>query len=194
MSKYRSKIGLVSIALAIAVINCSFSPKSNASVVRTSPTSDCATASQTKRDKKPSDRKTIIADANSVNELEATVYRQINEYRQSRNLSPLQLDDRISTQARIHSEAMAKGEVSFSHDRFEERTNSISQIIPYRSIAENVAYNKGFTDSATQAVNGWLKSSGHLQNIEGNFALTGIGVAKNERNEYYFTQIFVLQS
>jgi uncharacterized protein YkwD len=179
MSKYRSTIGLVSIALAIAIINCSFSSQSNASVVRTSPTNN---------------GKTIIADATSLNELEAIVYEQINEYRQSRNLPPLQLDDRISTQARIHSEAMAKGEVSFSHDRFEERTSAISQIISYRSIAENVAYNKGFTDSPTQAVNGWLKSSGHLQNIEGNFSLTGIGVAKNERNEYYFTQIFVLQS
>jgi uncharacterized protein YkwD len=177
MSKSRSKIGLTSIVLAIAMGICIFPPKSDASVMRESLTNA---------------REIIIADASSLNELEAIVYQQINQYRESRNLPPLQLDDRLSTQARIHSEAMAKGEVPFSHDRFEDRADAISQIIPYRSVAENVAYNQGFTDSATQAVDGWLKSNVHLQNIEGNFALTGVGVVKNARNEYYFTQIFVL--
>jgi uncharacterized protein YkwD len=178
MSNFRSKISFASIALAIAMGICSFSVKSNASI---------------RGESLISDREIIIAEAYSLNELEAIVDRQINQYRESRNLPPLQLDDRISTQARIHSEAMARGEVPFSHDRFDERVDAISKIIPYRSVAENVAYNQGFTDSANQAVEGWLKSTVHLKNIEGNFALTGIGVAKNDRNEYYFTQIFVLQ-
>lgn len=60
-------------------------------------------------------------------------------------------------------------------------------------MAENVTYNQGFSDPVTQAVDGWLKSTGHRQNIEGNFTLTGIGLAKNSSNEYYFTQIFVLE-
>ena len=178
MSKFRSKIGLASIVLAIAMGICSFSTKFNASVMRESLTKD---------------REMIIADASSLNVLEATIDQQINQYRQSQNLPPLKLDDRLSTQARMHSEAMARGEVPFSHDRFDERADAISQIIPYRSVAENVAYNQGFTDSATQAVDGWLKSTVHLKNIEGDFAFTGVGVAKNDRNEYYFTQIFVLQ-
>lgn len=46
-------------------------------------------------------------------------------------------------------------------------------------------------DPATQAVQGWLKSSGHLANIRGNYTLTGIGVASNNQGEIYFTQIFL---
>jgi uncharacterized protein YkwD len=134
-----------------------------------------------------------IANSNDLDGLEKAIFQKINQYRRSQNLPTLKFDDRLSEQARIHSQAMASKEVPFSHDRFEERTNAIAKAIDYRSIAENVAYNQGFGDPATRAIDGWLKSPSHRQNIESNFNLTGIGVAKNARNEYYFTQIFVLQ-
>ncbi|MGL5880948.1 MAG: CAP domain-containing protein [Xenococcaceae cyanobacterium] len=134
-----------------------------------------------------------IATSGDLDALEKSIFQKINEYRRSQNLTTLKFDDRLSEQARIHSQAMASGNVPFSHDRFEERTRAIEGAIDYRSIAENVAYNQGFGDPVTQAIDGWLKSPSHRQNIEGNFNLTGIGVAKNSRNEYYFTQIFVLQ-
>ncbi len=134
-----------------------------------------------------------IATSSDLDALEKAILQKINEYRRSQNLPTLKFNDRLSEQARIHSKAMASGKVPFSHDRFEERTRAIALAIDYRSIAENVAYNQGFGDPATRAIDGWLKSPSHRQNIESNFNLTGIGVAKNSRNEYYFTQIFVLQ-
>lgn len=72
-----------------------------------------------------------------------------------------------------------------------ERVQAIA--IPYRAAAENVAYNRGYTDPVAKAVEGWLNSSGHRRNIEGNYNLTGIGVAKNSQGAYYFTQIFILK-
>ena len=123
--------------------------------------------------------------------LELSVHQQINQYRQSRNLSPLTLDPRISEQARLHSEAMASSRVSFSHDGFEGRVKALEKSIPYRSAAENIAYNQGYSDPAKQAVEGWLQSPGHLKNIQGEFNLTGIGVTQNAKGEYYFTQIFL---
>ncbi len=124
--------------------------------------------------------------------LEQSVHTQINKYRQSRGLAPLTLNATISAQARAHSEAMAQGKVPFSHQGFETRIQVISQTIPYRGAAENVAYNQGYRDPATQAVQGWLKSPGHLKNIQGGqYNLTGIGVAKNAKGEYYLTQIFI---
>ena len=69
---------------------------------------------------------------------------------------------------------------------------AIAKAIAYSAAAENVAYNSGYSDPATQAVQGWLKSTGHRQNLEGNYNLTGIGIAKNAKGEYYFTQIFIL--
>jgi uncharacterized protein YkwD len=123
--------------------------------------------------------------------LEQSVHQQINQYRKSRNLPPLTLDARITEQARIHSEAMASGRVPFSHDGFDNRVKAIAKSIPYRSAAENVAYNQGYSKPDEQAVEGWLKSPGHLKNIVGDFDLTGIAVSKNAKGEYYFTQIFI---
>lgn len=129
----------------------------------------------------------------SLTSLEQSTHNQVNEYRRSLNLPPLELDIRISEQARLHSQAMASGKYPFSHQGFEQRVEAIASTISYRSAAENVAYNQGYTDPVTVAVKGWIDSPGHQKNMVGNFNLTGIGIAKNAQNEYYFTQIFILQ-
>jgi uncharacterized protein YkwD len=123
--------------------------------------------------------------------LEQTVFKQINDYRASQKLPPLVFADQIATQARLHSQNMANKSVPFGHQGFDQRVQAIGQTIPYRAAAENVAFNMGYTDPATQAVQGWLKSPGHLQNIRGNYGLTGIGVSQNAKGEIYFTQIFI---
>ena len=125
----------------------------------------------------------------SITDLEKAVNQQINQYRASKKLPPLSIDPRISQQAKIHSENMASGKVKFSHDGFDGRVKAIT--IPYQSVAENVAYNMGFSDPVRNAVDGWIKSDGHRKNMEGQFNLTGIGIAKNAKGEYYFTQLFV---
>lgn len=133
-----------------------------------------------------------IAQANtSPASVEQAVHNQVNQYRAQRGLPPLSLDERISGQARTHSQNMASGAVPFSHNGFAQRVQAIGGMITYRAAAENVAYNQGYNDPATQAVQGWLRSTGHRQNIECNYNLTGVGVARNARGEYYFTQIFI---
>lgn len=127
--------------------------------------------------------KTVMSD------LEKEVHQQVNQHRKNKNLPPLNLHPQISDQARIHSQNMAQGKVIFSHNGFKERVQAIK--LPYRSVAENVAYNMGFTDPVSHAVIGWIESPGHRQNMEGEFNLTGIGIAKNAQGEYYFTQIFM---
>ncbi|HEY8392853.1 MAG TPA: CAP domain-containing protein [Capillibacterium sp.] len=72
---------------------------------------------------------------------------------------------------------------------FQERVAAAG--IPYKSAAENVAYNN-YSDPAMAAVEGWSASEGHRRNIEGHFDLTGIGVFQNEQGYYYFTQLFLL--
>ena len=139
----------------------------------------------------PNNSETIAQNPNSLSNLERSIHEQVNKYRQSQNLPPLALNAAISQQSRLHSQAMANGKVPFSHQGFEQRVNAIAKTINYRSAGENVAYNQGYKDPATQAFQGWLKSPGHLKNIRGNFNLTGIGVAQNSKGEYYFTQIFI---
>lgn len=124
-------------------------------------------------------------------DLEQAVHDQVNAFRAEQNLPPLTLDPRISEVARKHSEDMAAGRVEFGHAGFEGRVRSIARTIPYRSAAENVAYNQGYSAPVEQAVEGWIDSPGHRVNMEGQFNLTGIGVTRTADGKYYFTQIFI---
>ncbi|MEH2238639.1 CAP domain-containing protein [Nostoc sp.] len=134
---------------------------------------------------------TVYMAASSINiaALEQSVFNQINNYRVSQGLPALTRNSAIDNQARIHSQNMANGTVTFGHTGFSERIRAIG--ISYRAAGENVAYNQGYSDPATIAVQGWLKSPGHLANIKGNYDKTGIGVASNSKGEIYFTQIFL---
>lgn len=125
-----------------------------------------------------------------IPEIEQRVHTLVNQYRVEQGLAPLSLSDIITTQARNHSSDMADGSVQFGHDGFQDRVDAISAQISISSAAENVARNSGYSDPAKVAFDGWIKSAGHKDNIEGNYDLTGIGVAQSSEGVYYLTQIF----
>ncbi|HAC64005.1 MAG TPA: CAP domain-containing protein [Cyanothece sp. UBA12306] len=130
---------------------------------------------------------------NSLTSLEQKIHQRVNEYRRSKNLPVLKMNNQISYVARLHSQDMANKTAEFSHDGFDQRAKSIGVTIPYKSVAENLAYLKGYPDLVSTAVQGWINSPGHRKAMEGNFDLTGVGIAKNAEGEYYFTQLFVLE-
>jgi uncharacterized protein YkwD len=125
-----------------------------------------------------------------MTKLELDTYNLVNKYRQTRNLPPLTIDPAISAEAKAHSEQMARSG-NMSHDGFNDRVASVSKTIVYRSAAENVAYNMGYGKPDLVAVQDWIESPGHQHNMVGQYDLTGIGVVKNAKGEYYFTQIFI---
>lgn len=131
--------------------------------------------------------------ASDVAAIEKSVHRQINQYRKKKGLAPLKLNSKISAIAREHSKSMADKKVAFGHNGSSSRYNKISKFIRWRGVAENVAYNMGYDNPGKNAVRGWIKSSGHRRNMVGKYQVTGIGVAKNSKGEYYFTQLFVNQ-
>ncbi|MFP4222011.1 MAG: CAP domain-containing protein [Phormidium sp.] len=134
----------------------------------------------------------LTARANeNLRALEVAAHEQVNAYRQRQGLSPLELDERVSAIARRHSQDMASGEVPFSHDGVEDRYEAIGELISYRQVAENVAYNFGHSDPVQQAVEGWIESPGHERNMTGDYVISGMGIAVNAEGEYYFTQLFV---
>ena len=124
--------------------------------------------------------------------LELRTFQLVNEHRRSLGLAPLAYDTRIAAIARLHSENMADGRISPGHEGFEERERQISKTIPLRGMAENVGVND-YPRSKTvrAAVSGWLGSRGHRENIEGRYDTAGVGIARNARGTWYFTQIFV---
>lgn len=123
-------------------------------------------------------------------DLEKAIFDKVNQYRVSKKLPKLKLDAKISKQARIHSQNMAKHKVPFSHNGFVKRVDTIS--ISFNSASENVAFNSGYDDPVAEAVKGWIESPGHLKNMKGKYNLTGVGVAVNNEDEYFLTQIFIL--
>jgi uncharacterized protein YkwD len=77
------------------------------------------------------------------------------------------------------------------HEGFNDRVQSVSKEIVYRSAAENVGYSVGYAQPEAIAVEDWIGSPGHQKNMVGRYDLTGIGSAKNAKGETYFTQIFI---
>lgn len=130
-----------------------------------------------------------LALAQSEHRMEEQVLVHINQYRHQHGLKPLTMDERISREARIHSENMARHRVGFGHSHFQTRIKHLHQSIKDSGAgAENVAYN--YKDGA-DVVRNWLTSPGHKQNIDGNYTHTGIGIARDSQGKLYFTQIFL---
>lgn len=142
------------------------------------------------RSSQVSNRQATANPNSAMDSLELSVYKQVNQYRQSKNLPPLTIDPAISAQAKRHSDNMARSG-NMSHDGFHERAESVAQTIVYRNAAENVAYNMGYARPDAEAIQGWIESPGHHRNLVGRFDLTGIGVSRTAKGEYYFTQIFI---
>ena len=120
---------------------------------------------------------------------EEQILREINQYRQLKNLPALQMNEAISVEARKHSLEMASGKSAFGHDGFDSRVTTINkQLAGSKKFAENVAYGHL---SAKEVVGIWLNSAGHRRNIEGAFNLTGIGTSAKNDGTIFFTQLFV---
>ncbi len=131
-------------------------------------------------------------DALQLEALARAVYEKVNAHRVAKNLPELKLDARISRIARRKSAAMAQGG-EFSHVGFNIiRKKQIKQIIPYRRVGENLAYNTDAADPAGRAVILWKESPSHLVNMErSEYRITGVAVAKSVSGRIYFTQLFV---
>jgi uncharacterized protein YkwD len=121
--------------------------------------------------------------------MEKDILYYINQYRLSVGLPSLQMISAASEQATEHSIEMANRATPFGHDGYDERMDNISKKIGFlHATAENVAYGKL---TAKEVVDLWLQSPGHKKNIEGNYSLTGIGIAKDADGVVFYTQIFL---
>jgi uncharacterized protein YkwD len=122
------------------------------------------------------------------NELEQKLFNLVNSERSKTGAAALIWSDSIAAEARTHSKDMAEGTLPFGHDGFADRYARISRLISVRGGAENIAYGP----NAETVFLLWLDSSGHKDNIVGDYDFTGVGVAwSGKESTYYFTQIFI---
>ncbi len=129
---------------------------------------------------------TVRVPPNAMND---NILYYVNEHRRSLGLQKLEVLNTAAVQAYLHSKDMATGKTGFGHSGFDRRISNIMQAEGRISAsAENVAYGEL---TAKEVVKGWLNSPGHKRNIEGNYALTGIGTYKDKEGVVFFTQIFL---
>jgi len=127
-----------------------------------------------------------------LTELERQVHKLVNSHRTAIGLAPLAYSEEIAASARQHSRNIAVGYVGLGHEEADMRRESLSRRIRFSQFAENVGANNYSPPAAPRtAVAEWLQSSGHRKNIEGNFDLTGVGIA-HTGDTFFFTQIFLL--
>jgi uncharacterized protein YkwD len=118
--------------------------------------------------------------------IEIEVMKLINEYRTSKGLKVLIINDFISKQAKDHTSYMISKN-QLSHDNFNVRATNIKNELKATGNAENVAVGQA---TAKAVVDDWLNSPDHKKNIEGNYTHFGISIIANNQNRFYFTNIF----
>jgi len=127
-------------------------------------------------------------------ELERETAEAVNRVRVGRGLRAMETQPELSEVARGHSLDMARRGY-FSHESPEGRDlgwRLRSAGLEYHQVAENISKIRGFESPVQAAVEGWMKSRGHRDNIlTPEFELSGVGVAVDEDGVVYFTQLFL---
>ena len=122
--------------------------------------------------------------------IEIQILDFINDYRETRNLQPLNRLNSISSVALFHTKYMI-GKGMVSHDEFSARSYFLIANENAQSVGENVAYGHG---TAKDVVNAWIKSDSHRAVIENeNYTDFGISVEKSSQGTNFFTQIFIVK-
>ncbi len=137
-------------------------------------------------------RAAAVASASSS---ERRVFELINDERRARGRRPLAWDGELTRMARYHSQNMARQDF-FNHvDRDGLDMSGRAELLGlsgWRSLAENIAFNQGYDDPESFAVERWMISHKHRENIlNGEFTHAGLGVARASDGRVYFTQVFV---
>ena len=144
---------------------------------------------------------TSVRDVKMAPAIVASIERQtfdlINKKRADAGLDPLVWNDQLAALARSHSRDMADQKY-FSHrgsdgSMVDDRADKLG-ISNWSAIGENIAFERGFDDAASFAVERWMESPAHKQNLlDKRWKETGMGVAILADGTVYFTQVFLLR-
>jgi len=125
--------------------------------------------------------------------MESRIVDQVNQIRAENQLNKLDTSPGMTLVARDYARRMVI-EDFFSHydpsgDSVAVRVKDAG--IDYRMVGENIFGSYNLDDPGEAAVNKWMQSQGHRENIlTPEFTQTGVGIWK-EKNRYRIVQIFL---
>jgi uncharacterized protein YkwD len=112
-----------------------------------------------------------------------------NAARKKENLEPLKLNGTLNKIARGHSANMAK------QQKMEHELDGVKPYervekggYDYVMVGENIAFSPEL--DVSEVFEGWMKSKIHREHLLGEFKETGIGLARGDKGDVYYTQIF----
>ncbi len=124
-----------------------------------------------------------------ISEFEKSVIDLTNAERKKEGLGELKPAEKLFSAARSHAVNMAKKD-ELAHVLDGKNVEDRAQALGYKYflVGENVAYNQADAESLLKA---WMESPPHRENIlKKQFTEIGVGVAKNEKGEPYYAQVF----
>jgi uncharacterized protein YkwD len=122
--------------------------------------------------------------------MEKKVLLYVNEYRNSKKMSPLISSEQLAQIARAHSLGMQRKN-KIDHHGFSGRVSKVRKQYPRSYMAENVGFNHRYSMPEKRMVESWISSQSHRVNILGNYRYTGVGITQSAEGKIFFTQFFV---
>jgi uncharacterized protein YkwD len=115
-----------------------------------------------------------------------------NQARTKAKLPPLSINPQLLKAARDHASNMAKKcEMNHVLDGKDPPQRVKSQSYEYEKVAENIASCEKGTPS--DVFKNWMETQHNKENIlNEEFKEVGIGVAKNDKGEFYYTLVFAV--
>ena len=121
--------------------------------------------------------------------MEEQLLADINNYRQSKNLSILQLDNILESEARNHCRDMAIGKSNIDTTGFNSMISRLTLIYGDSiNVAESVTYGQRTSSSC---LTWWEGHKTDLGNLTGDYNFAGCGVVINNQDIYYYTTVFM---
>jgi uncharacterized protein YkwD len=123
---------------------------------------------------------------------EQTLLELINKERAKKELPPLRPNPLLFKAARDHAANMARQEkMEHELDGKTAGQRILATGYDYGRAAENLAIAEGPGVPLAKIVADWMKSKIHRDNVlDTKVSETGLGIAKNDKGEVYYTQVF----
>lgn len=133
----------------------------------------------------------------TIPNLEKEVFDLINAKRAAQGMPLLIWSEEVAKVARIHSQNMAAYKF-FDHKGLDglmvNGRADQTGLNKWRSIGENIAFMRGYDHPAEFAVECWMESVSHRNNLlRTDWKESAIGVAQAADGSYYFTQVFLIR-
>ena len=130
-----------------------------------------------------------------ASDIERRAFEQTNLMRVKNGLPALAWDADVCRMARVHSESMSRLNY-FAHttpdgQRLRDRARAAG-ILTFTVLGENIAYNQGYDDPGAFAVERWMASAKHRENIlSTEFRAMAVGTYVAPDGSVYLTQTFI---